>query len=68
LAFFLSSDKNIGFHICIKVFLWIYYKEEENIGKHCQEKSSGKCLFLLLSKENLEQQTIGKIKEEQKCR
>jgi type III restriction enzyme len=43
-------------------------KEKRNIGKLWQEKSSGRCLFLLASKENLKQQIIGKIKEEQKCR
>jgi type III restriction enzyme len=43
-------------------------KEKENIGKFWQEKSNGKCLFLLSSKENLEQQIIDKIKEERKCR
>jgi hypothetical protein len=43
-------------------------KEKENIGKVWQKKISDKCLSLLLSKENLEQQIIAKIKEEQKCR
>ncbi|MDR0820369.1 MAG: DEAD/DEAH box helicase family protein [Endomicrobium sp.] len=43
-------------------------KEKENIGRLWQEKSSGKCLFLLSSKENLEQQIIDKIKGKQKCR
>ncbi|BAV58962.1 DEAD/DEAH box helicase [Candidatus Endomicrobiellum trichonymphae] len=39
-------------------------KEKENIGRLWQEKSGGKCLFMLSSKENLERQIIDKIKEE----
>jgi hypothetical protein len=39
---------------------------KENIGKLWQKKSNGKCLFLLLSKDNLEQQIIGKVKEDKK--
>jgi type III restriction enzyme len=38
-------------------------KEKQNIGELWQEKSNGKCLFLLASKENLHQQIVNKIKK-----
>jgi type III restriction enzyme len=37
-------------------------KEKQNIGEFWQEKSNGKCLFLICSKENLDQQIADKIK------
>jgi type III restriction enzyme len=37
-------------------------KEKQNIGEFWQEKSDGKCLFLMCSKENLNQQIADKIK------
>ena len=38
-------------------------KEKQSIGELQQEKSNGKCLFLLISKENLYQQIVNKIKK-----
>jgi type III restriction enzyme len=38
-------------------------KEKRNIGELWQEKSNGKCLFLLCSKENLKQQIVDKIEK-----